>query len=482
MSQPETQVAAVEVTEAAPPQKKMVEIVEGKARVLHDPDQPAFYNKVQCVNRDLSINVIQLFDKIRRKEHQEVIDKKLAKNPNATVEPVRDLKILEALAASGLRSIRYFKEIPNIGSILVNDWSHDAVEAMKRNIAYNDIDPAKVIPHRGDASMVMYANRSPENQFDIIDLDPYGSAAGFLDGAVQAVSDGGLLCVTCTDMAVLSGKHCETTYSKYGVMPVTTKFCHEMALRIVLSHIQHHASRYKRYIVPLVSFSIDFYVRVFVRVFTSANEVKKTASKLMNTYQCCGCGSFVNQRLGKVTVNGPSIHYNATTGPAVPQNCPECGHHYKMGGPFWAEPIFDASFARDLLQQLKENKKEFSAADRVLALLEGVNSEIPDIPFYYSLHGICSVVHCSSPQMAVFRSALMNAGYKVSGSHCQPLALKTNAPNKFIWDMIRTWVKEHPVHAARLQANSPGVAILAKEPTYENMFAQSGDHRKLYMI
>ena len=37
----------------------------------------------------------------------------------------------------------------------------------------------------------------------MIDLDPYGSAAPFLDGAVQAVESGGLLCITCTDMAAL---------------------------------------------------------------------------------------------------------------------------------------------------------------------------------------------------------------------------------------------------------------------------------------
>lgn len=42
-------------------------------------------------------------------------------------------------------------------------------------------------------------------KYDVIDLDPYGSAAPFLDAAVQSVADGGLLCITCTDMAVLSG-------------------------------------------------------------------------------------------------------------------------------------------------------------------------------------------------------------------------------------------------------------------------------------
>lgn len=76
---------------------------------------------------------------------------------------------------------------------------------------------------------MLYAHRVPGSRFDVIDLDPYGTAAPFIDGAVQAVNDGGksigqhtaefflgeitdidsslegLLCVTCTDLAVLAG-------------------------------------------------------------------------------------------------------------------------------------------------------------------------------------------------------------------------------------------------------------------------------------
>lgn len=38
----------------------------------------------------------------------------------------------------------------------------------------------------------------------------------------------GLLCVTCTDMAVMAGNSGETCYSKYGSMSIKGKFCHEM--------------------------------------------------------------------------------------------------------------------------------------------------------------------------------------------------------------------------------------------------------------
>ena len=37
----------------------------------------------------------------------------------------------------------------------------------------------------------MYNRRQARERFDVIDLDPYGTAAPFIDAAVQAVSDAG---------------------------------------------------------------------------------------------------------------------------------------------------------------------------------------------------------------------------------------------------------------------------------------------------
>jgi tRNA (guanine26-N2/guanine27-N2)-dimethyltransferase len=123
----------------------------------------------------------------------------------------------------------------------------------------------------------MYAHRNPLKRFDIIDLDPYGSAAPFVDAAIQAVADGGLICVTCTDMAVLSGgNNIETCFGNYGTMPLKTPFCHELALRSVLRMVEQSAARYKKHIIPLVSCSIDFYVRLFLKVVHSPAETKKS--------------------------------------------------------------------------------------------------------------------------------------------------------------------------------------------------------------
>lgn len=37
----------------------------------------------------------------------------------------------------------------------------------------------------------MYEHRHPAKRVDVVDLDPYGTAAPFVDAAVQAVADGG---------------------------------------------------------------------------------------------------------------------------------------------------------------------------------------------------------------------------------------------------------------------------------------------------
>ena len=41
-------------------------------------------------------------------------------------------------------------------------------------------------------SIYMYKCRNIGQQFTVVDLDPYGSAAIFLDPAVQATEDGGI--------------------------------------------------------------------------------------------------------------------------------------------------------------------------------------------------------------------------------------------------------------------------------------------------
>lgn len=115
-------------------------VSEGSAKISV-PKGQVFYNPVQQFNRDLSISVISAFQKKYLAE-----PKTLRCFPNKS-----GITIMEALSATGLRSIRYANEIPNVDHIIANDLDASAVELIKKNVQDNGIPDGKIIPNQDDA-------------------------------------------------------------------------------------------------------------------------------------------------------------------------------------------------------------------------------------------------------------------------------------------------------------------------------------------
>ncbi|CAH2072657.1 unnamed protein product [Thlaspi arvense] len=498
-------------------------IKEGEAEILMHKKNQVFFNKAQVNNRDMSIAVLRAFISKCKQEHEamlskrarssgKVVEKKASEIPKEETPtedgedngksngedgvpaqdgpkeaaktvyepPRRELKpprVLEALSASGLRALRYAREVEGIGQVVALDNDPASVEACQRNIKFNGLmSSSKVESHLTDARVHMLSH---PKEFDVVDLDPYGAPSIFLDSAVQSVADGGLLMCTATDMAVLCGANGEVCYSKYGSYPLKGKYCHEMALRILLASIESHANRYKRYIVPVLSVQMDFYVRVFVRVYTSASAMKNTPLKLSYVYQCIGCDSFHLQSVGRSLTKNNSVRYQAGVGPVVPQDCTHCGKKYNMGGPIWSAPMHDQEWVTSILNGVKSMRDRYPAYEKICAVLTTISEaktllqtlkELPDVPLFVSLHSLSATLKCTSPSAALFRSAVINAKYRVSGSHVNPLGIKTDAPMEIIWDIMRCWVKNHPVKAQ--SPEHPGSVILSKEPSHQADFAR----------
>lgn len=497
---------------------------------------------------------------------------------SAVVAPIEDeyrsyqFTLLEALSATGLRSIRYAKEIPLLRWVLANDLSPTAVEMMKRNVALNFppdrpidewivsevskgkasssltrieseehmdedalaerenearasaaaksaatssadpitaeatttassvIDPpaasiepqassaaihpdCKVKLNAGDAITLMYTHREPHKRFDVVDLDPYGSAAPFLDGGVQSVADGGLLCVTCTDLAVLAGhNYPEKCFSQYGGVSVKAEFSHEVALRLVLHTIATSAARYGRYIQPVLSLSIDFYLRTFVRVWTGPVEVKNVASKTGTVYICTHCQDFHIQRFGRATQTtntgktgqtNINYRYNSAQGPPVGEQCNECGNRMHLGGPMWLGDLHDAEFCNSLLSNLDENPSAFHTSARIRGMVSLAAQELSGDKslFYFTPPKASGLFHCVSPPLDKMVSALLSAGFRVSRSHAAAGSLKTDATRAQVFDILRYWVKtQHPVKMENMKPNDPARVLLQKEPQREYDF------------
>ena len=164
----------------------------------------------------------------------------------AKVEPA-GVRVLDAMTASGLRALRYVLEVPQVHarlhtlargndcvgqsmhmrasvlmhlhvplcvvsahtcrccavqltcihtldqvtSVVANDLEPAALLALRENVRRNGLTEEQVMPSEGDAVAVMQRSKPPDgHRFEAVEIDPYGTAAPFLDSAVQCVAEG----------------------------------------------------------------------------------------------------------------------------------------------------------------------------------------------------------------------------------------------------------------------------------------------------
>ncbi|KAH8681217.1 S-adenosyl-L-methionine-dependent methyltransferase [Xylariales sp. PMI_506] len=431
--------------------------------------------------------------------------------------------ILDALSATGLRALRYVQELPFVTSVTANDLTADAVEAIKRNAEHNGVE-TRVNATQGDARAHMYSliaqettlehernprgfrkgPNSPSGKYDVIDLDPYGTAATFFDAAVHAVrDDGGLLCITCTDSGVwASHGYPEKAFALYGGIPVKGSYSHEVGLRLVLNGLATTAARHGLAIEPLLSLSIDYYLRVFVRIRKSPASVKFLAGKTMIAYSCDqGCGAWETQLLArnrKVSNNkGSGVFYKhgLAQAPTADQYCKHCGTKTHLAGPMYAGPLHSAEFIQRILADLPNASKEiYGTTARIEGMLQTALEEAlpppPDshpsskddefaaaepYPFYFHLTSLSGSIHCSCPDEDSFRGALRGLGYEVTRSHCKPGSIKTNAPWSIVWHIMREWIRQKaPIKEENIKEGSAAFRLLRLDQKKEGEVQNGG--------
>ena len=113
-------------------------------------------------------------------------------------------------------------------------------------------------------------------------------------------------------------------------------------------------------------------------------------------------------------------------------------------------------------------------------MLSMVLEELPDLPLYYELSRLCNITKLSQGKITDYLSAILNAGYRVSLTHankvrptlpsspqladlvifCIQHGIKTDAPNSFLWSMMRAWAKKIGKVKDNLSEGSPGKTIM----------------------
>ncbi|MGE0793054.1 MAG: hypothetical protein AB7V77_02630 [Candidatus Woesearchaeota archaeon] len=219
-------------------------------------DLEVFYNPKMGLNRSISILLLKILNN-------------------------KNMRICLPLAGTGVRAVRMLKELPSelIDKIYVNDLNLKMNDYLKTNLELNKLSDEKLNISNVDARKLFLEDFG----FDYIDIDPYGSPNVFLDGAINRISNEGILAVTATDTACLAGTYINTCIRKYWAKPRLCPQKHEIALRILARKVQLLGLQYNKALIPILSYHFEHYYRIFFIV----KRGKKECNNLFNEFGEC---------------------------------------------------------------------------------------------------------------------------------------------------------------------------------------------------
>ena len=260
--------------------RTIVHLKDGQERPTHMPRGPAaksgtgFMNPAMAPARTRSILLLQ--DALK----------------HGWLNGNRPIRALDALCATGIRVRRWKNEIEsNLLSrlhITANDLDVNALDWAIHSIHSDVLNDASFLPddeqdlpnfierngirfQHCDARLAMV-----QGSFQWIDVDPFGSPISFIDGALQALGRAGVLEVTATDTAALTGSSATSGKRRYGHKGIVDFYAHDDAVRVLLGTIATRAAQLDRAVEPILALFDGHHVRVSVLVRKSKQGADKT--------------------------------------------------------------------------------------------------------------------------------------------------------------------------------------------------------------
>ena len=405
---------------------EIAETLEGSTRLLVPaaalservpPREPAFFNPRARLSRDVSVAAYSA----------------LAAGLG------RPVVMLEALSGLGARGLRAANE-SGAGLVVLNDLNAAALGLAARSAAANGL--ANVEMSRREACAFLLSRHwgdgdgdgdgSARRRADIVDIDPFGSPAPYLDCCLRAVSRGGMLSMTATDLQVLNGMFPAACVRRYGGAPMRRSgFGDEMSLRLMLGCLCSIAGRLDLSVEPLLVHSDQHYYRAYARIAGRADQT----GMLGRLHLCRRCGwraaSTAPTQRGR---GGRPGRAPAPDAPAPLPECPECAAPSPdSAGPLWAGPLFDAQFAR----LAAARTPSLPVGRECGPLLERAAAEAGMPAAYHTLDEAASRAGTHPPRLDRMVASLRSAGYAASPTSLCPTGFRTDAPPAAIADALR---------------------------------------------
>jgi len=274
-----------------------------------------------------------------------------------------------------------------------------------------------------DANCLLSCHGAPYRRFDVVDVDPFGSPVPYLDSAIRALHNNGLLAVTATDLAPLCGVHSKACIRKYGGKPLRTEYCHELAVRLLAGCIATLAAKYDIGIRVVFSHCTDHYIRVYAEIGYGAKKADASVKNLGYVLHCFNC-----------------LHRETTKAPFAKhiEKCPECGSKMDYAGPLWLERILDRPFCE--LMAKESTRTAFRNSGKIAKLLSLAKAEAEAPATYYVLDRISGRLALPVPSVDALLQTLRHSGFQAFPTHFSSRGIRTDAPALTVQKLLQKLV------------------------------------------
>ena len=363
---------------------KFTEIIEGKTKILVPiesikekvpPKEPVFFNPRAKINRDFSIIAYSAF-----------------------LDNFDGGKIfLEGLAGLGARGLRVANEIKSIEKVVINDANPNALELAKKSVELNHLENLEMSEDEVCRFLSTYSKK--DSRGTIVDIDPFGSPAKYIDCGIRATMHGGLLSFTATDLQVLHGLFQNACKRRYGGIPIKTQYSNEIAIRLILGCIRTVSARLDIEIKPLFVETEMHYYRVYVKILNRPDQ----SENLGFIFHCNHCGNRGIRKDQKL--------------------CEICDSKLVLAGPLWIGSIFDSQYIKSMKRQIPN----FVVDKTLEKTIQKCILEADMAATYFTLDEIASKMKTSPLKLEKAISLLTEKGFQATPTFLKPTGFRTNS-------------------------------------------------------
>lgn len=311
------------------------------------------------------------------------------------------LEVLDAMAATGVRSLRYLHE-SGADRLVTNDANPELAALLAANLA-GAIAAERCQLSCLDANRLFLASYGRQTFFDLVDVDSFGSPLPYLTTVFWAAKIGGLVYLTSTDGRTASGREPTKSLIDYGAYARAHPSVREQGLRLLLGSAQQQAARQGFGAAPVFAYFCGRTYRVMVRLTAAPQLTPANYGWLGYCHQCGNYQCIPWKRLCRA-------------------RCDRDGEPLVASGPLWLGELHDRAY----LQKMAALARQWQWPQRA-ALLATMAAEADMPPYFLTLQAIGKLGKLDLPKRERLVAALQAAGYRATPTHIEPQAIKTDA-------------------------------------------------------